>query len=139
MARSLTIIRGASGSGKTTLAKFLMAENENAVNVEADMYFSVHGEYKFDPTKLAEAHAWCLSEATLFLCEGKDVIVSNTFTRAWEYAPYLKLALENGLRPVIYECSGEYQNIHGVPEEKVILMRQRFEPHTDDNADVIRL
>lgn len=139
MARSLTIIRGASGSGKTTLAKFIMGENKNAVSVEADMYFSMDGEYKFDPAKLAEAHAWCLAEAELLLCEGKDVIVSNTFTRAWEYGPYLKLALENGLRPVIYECSGEYPNTHGVPEERVRQMRERFEPHTDDNADVIRL
>ena len=40
--------------GKSTLAKRVCNQH-----IEADMFFMKDGEYKFDPTKLKQAHEWC--------------------------------------------------------------------------------
>ena len=55
--KKLFLVRGISGSGKTTFAKEL-----GGVHFETDNYFMVDGEYKFDGTKLKEAHQWCQNE-----------------------------------------------------------------------------
>jgi ABC-type phosphate/phosphonate transport system ATPase subunit len=47
VAQEHVAIRGASGSGKSTLANQL-----GGSLVEADRYFMVYGEYKFDASKL---------------------------------------------------------------------------------------
>jgi adenylate kinase family enzyme len=55
----LYILRGLPGSGKSTLAKSL--SNALTGHIEADMFFvdKESGEYRFDPTKLGQAHSWC--------------------------------------------------------------------------------
>jgi predicted kinase len=52
--KELFLLRGLPGSGKSTLAKSL-----GGMQIEADKYFMDGDEYKFDPSKLKEAHAWC--------------------------------------------------------------------------------
>ena len=54
MEKILYIARGLPSSGKSTFAKTL-----GGTHFEADMFFMVDGEYKFDHTKLKEAHEWC--------------------------------------------------------------------------------
>ena len=57
------------------------------------------------------------------LADGRNVVVANTFTRRWEYEPYLKMCDD----VEIVVARGNYQNIHGVPDNVVERMRERFE------------
>jgi hypothetical protein len=123
----LILIRGISGSGKTTYAKQLIEQDPSLSHYEADMYFYRNGEYAFDPTKLKNAHAWCLSKTEEDLRNGKSVIVSNTFTQKWEIEPYIKLGKEMGAEIIIKKATGNYQNIHGVPPDALERMRSRWE------------
>jgi len=123
----LVIIRGASGSGKTTYAK----ENFPDHNlVEADMYFMHGEEYRFDPSKLKQAHEWCQSEVKRLLDTGHRVVVANTFTRHWEMRPYFDLFPNTR----VYRMTGEYQNTHGVPVEAVQRMRDRVEDYKGETV-----
>lgn len=132
------ILRGVSGSGKSTLARAIARYYNMRVNsqrphvpmvhVESDMYFMRDGEYKFNSAELGNAHAWCFSSVCQALDHGYGVIVSNTFTTAWEYMPYVNHARENGYKFHIITCRGNYQNTHDVPEDKVQAQRDRFEP-----------
>ncbi len=88
------------------------------------MFFTApDGSYAYDKAKIVEAHKWCLCETVNALVAGKRVVVSNTFTRDWEMAPYLALGA-----PMIVRCEGRFQNVHGVPDEKVDEMRCRMMP-----------
>lgn len=119
----LTLIRGLPGSGKSTLAKKLRGEH-----FEADMFFQKDRQYKFDPALLREAHQWCQDQTEQAMLFGwREIVVSNTFTQRWEMEPYLKLAQEHGYTVQVIECKGKFENIHGVPAEKIEKMRQRWE------------
>jgi len=115
----LYIIRGISGSGKTTLANSLNLPN----HFEADMWFDKFNNGKFDATMLKQAHAWCLMNVKQALLRGEDCVVANTFTRRWEYADYLHLAHET----FVLIANGHYDNVHGVPADKVKQQEKRFE------------
>jgi dihydrofolate reductase len=58
-----------------------------------------------------------------------NIVVSNTLTQDWEMEPYFDLANKYGFRVVslIIENRHGGTNIHGVPEEKIQAMRDRFE------------
>lgn len=85
----MVIVRGLPGSGKSTFAK---ARYPEAVHCEADMFFELGGEYRFDPKRLNQAHAWCQGRAIQALQDGRDVVVSNTFVKVWELTPYVEMA-----------------------------------------------
>jgi hypothetical protein len=57
------------------------------------------------------------------------IVVSNTFTQEWEMDNYYKLAERFGYRvySVIVENRHGGVNEHGVPEEKLEQMKNRFE------------
>ncbi len=114
----LLIVRGLPGSGKSTFAK-----NTGRAHYEADMFFMMDGEYKFDPQYLTDAHAWCLRAAKDSLDAGNDVVVSNTFSRVWEILPYVNL----GHPFTVVTCEGNYGNSHGVPSDVIQRMRERWE------------
>ena len=82
----LIIVRGIAGSGKTTFVKKTFPE---AAHYEADMFFEQKGEYKFDASKLKEAHNWCRKRVYECIRNKKLVVVSNTFTQFWEVSPYI--------------------------------------------------
>jgi len=119
--RILYLVRGVPGSGKTTYAKTLGV----ADHYEADMWFENNGGY--DPAKIKLAHEWCQRNAVEAMKAGRPCVVSNTFTRLWEMEPYKQAASRFGyeVREVIMR--GEWPNTHGVPEDKVRAMRDRFE------------
>jgi adenylate kinase family enzyme len=134
MSKTLFIIRGVSGSGKTTLAAAL--DGGVAVptyHAEADHFFMVDGEYRFDPTRLKEAHTVCMTRVDLAMMCGDytRVVVSNTFTRVWEFQPYLDMAQARGWRVSVIHMETRHANTHGVPEESVQRMADRWEPFNE--------
>ena len=127
----MVLIRGLPGSGKTTLAKTHFA---GYIHCEADQYFEVDGVYRFCASKLRAAHDDCLRRAIEAMIADRPVVVSNTFTRLWEMEPYLKAAKKRGVPVRIIEASGNWKNVHGVPEEAIEAMRARWEHVADDNT-----
>ena len=69
----------------------------------------------------------------MYIYSSKDtserLIVSNTFTQKWEMKPYFDLAEKNGYRvySLIVENRHGGVNEHGVPDEKLEQMENRFE------------
>ena len=117
----LFLIRGVPGSGKTTYAKTLGIPD----HYEADMWFDANGGY--DHARIKLAHEWCQQQAIAAMQAGRDVVVSNTFTRLWEMGPYKNTAIKLGVKIIEKVMTGEWTNVHGVPVEKVRQMRERFE------------
>lgn len=124
--QELILLRGLPGSGKSTLAKTL-----GGVYFEADMYFmDQNNNYMFDPSKLKDAHNWCKNSVMEEMKKGNSrIIVSNTFTQKWEMDPYYLLAKEMGylVFSIVVENRHNGINEHGVPEDKLKLMKERFE------------
>ena len=123
--KELFLLRGLTGSGKSTLAKSLVGEH-----FEADMYFIRNGEYKFDANKLSNAHKWCkVSVEECMNLRYNRVIVSNTFTQEWEMKPYYEMAEKYGymVYSLIVENRHGGVNQHGVPDETLEKMENRFE------------
>lgn len=130
----LILIRGIPGSGKSTLASALVQGfkarlfDRTIVHYEADMYFTDDdGSYHFDVTELYAAHKWCQEQTRKALENGNHVIVSNTFTTKRELRPYFDLANEFGIVPVVYLAQNQFENVHGVPSDKLQAMRDRFQ------------
>ena len=122
--KKLVLLRGLPGAGKSTFAKLLGGKH-----IETDMFFMVGGEYKFDASKLKEAHLWCQNECDRLMGWGVDVVVSNTFTQEWEMQHYYDLAKKHGYTvfSLIVENRHGGVNEHNVPEETLIKMKNRFE------------
>lgn len=157
MSKYLLILRGVSGAGKSTYAKKLQKrfwsfyESKTSHRfrhaaswvdypaiASADNYFlRPDGKYDFNGKFLADAHAWCFSEAKRFMFSGVRVIIlDNTNTRKWEYEKYIELAKQSGyiVKERIIGNTDEdslklyaNRNQHGVPEESIKKMASRFE------------
>ena len=129
MTKKLYIVRGVPGSGKSTFAKSLVGDKDYC-HKEADMYFidSV-GNYKFEPSKIKDAHAWCKEEIEFVMkYEHSPVVVSNTFTQEWEMDAYYELAKQYGYMvfSIIVENRHDGSNQHNVPAEAIQRMKDRF-------------
>jgi predicted kinase len=128
--KELFLLRGLPGSGKSTLAKSL-----DGIHVEADQFFVVDGEYRFDASKLKEAHNNCLTRVKSYMYifssqeNSERIIVSNTFTQEWEMKPYFDIAEKYGytVYSLIVENRHGGVNQHGVPAEKLEQMKNRFQ------------
>jgi hypothetical protein len=129
--KELILLRGLPGSGKSTAAKLIGANGAGYAHFEADMYFMKDGKYTFDPSKLRFAHEWCRNETERAMTNPdiSVVIVSNTFTQEWEMENYINLAKQHDYRvtSLIVENRHGGVNVHGVPEDKMKQMRDRFE------------
>jgi predicted kinase len=122
--KELILVRGLPGSGKSTLSQLF-----SAFTLEADMYFSLNGDYKFDPSKLKDAHQWCKDQCESFMKREKPKItISNTFTQDWEMDSYIELAKQYDYRvhTIIVENRHGGVNVHNVPDATLGNMRNRF-------------
>lgn len=130
----LTLVRGLPGSGKSTFANFVW--NDYAI-CEADKFFyDKEGNYNFDASKLKQAHEWCKNEVETRMKDNEanpqyypEIVVSNTFTQEWEMEAYYELAKKYNylVISIIVENRHGGKNVHGVPEEKLEQMRNRFQ------------
>lgn len=122
--KQLVILRGIPCSGKSTFAKTLGGKH-----YESDMYFMSNGSYNFTPERLKDAHEWCKSVVkTSMEYDEELIVVSNTFTQEWEMKPYYELAEKYNylVFSVIVENRHGGINNHNVPEEKIQIMKNRF-------------
>jgi predicted kinase len=128
--KELFLLRGLPGSGKSTLAKSI-----GGIHFEADMYFMKDDKYQFDITRLKDAHSWCqtqVSNAMLLNYAAninERIVVSNTFTQEWEMTHYFELAEKHGYKVYSLICENRHGGVneHGVPEDKLKIMKNRFE------------
>lgn len=122
----VTILSGVPGSGKSTIARSMYA-----VVCSADDHFLVDGEYRFDVTKLADAHGACLRKFVHAIQAGKDVVVDNTNTTSEEIIPYYAFAAAWGcdIELVTVQCDPEVaaaRCLHGVPVGAVKASAERI-------------
>lgn len=126
----LILVRGVPGSGKSTYVQNEGYKDSNYCTVEADMYFTrPDGVYDFNPKLLSNAHEWCLNSVKSEYWNHDKTYVANTFTRIWEMQKYLDWAKVRNIPVRVVRCTGNYDNIHGVPKAKVQQMLDRFEDY----------
>ena len=129
----LILLRGLPGSGKTTLAKIILqlrSTDEPEVLSADDFFEDKEGDYNFDPTKLKEAHNYCQFRCSERMRQQKaKIVVANTFTQEWEMDEYFKMAERYNYRvhTVVVENRHGNGNVHGVPENKLQQMKDRFQ------------
>lgn len=133
----LTILSGLSGSGKSTYIKHCCG---SAVVCSADNYFMSDGEYRFDVSKLSQAHGACFKGTIDALQKGEDhVVIDNTNTSNEEIAPYVLAAQAFGYEVEIVTLvapkgmtEGDYiaacaeRNAHNVPAAGIAGQAQRI-------------
>jgi len=139
----LLVMRGLPGAGKSTYAErvldlFRKMYDTTVCSCSADKYFvGDDGVYRFDHTKLGQAHGQCKSQARSAMEVGINLIViDNTNTTEREMEPYVSMAEKHGYK-VKYKVVGkldedsvnEYfsRNIHGVPLDAIKRMAGRFQ------------
>lgn len=124
----LVLVRGLPGSGKSTYARNL----KDFELYEADMFHIHRNVYKFESHNITNSHVWCLGMTMAALAKGKNVVISNTFTRLKELKPYIDIALQLDVGYEVVTMRGEYGSIHGVPESTMEAMRNRWEEYYDN-------
>ena len=121
------IVRGLPGSGKSTLAA-RMAADHGYSHLETDQHFVVNGIYRFDPARVADAHAVVARDALDAMQRGRRVVIANTHVRLWEMAAIVGAAWLAGKSFCFVECISARGNIHAVPEDAIARMKMRWEP-----------
>ena len=126
MEKNLIIVRGIPGSGKSTVARLF----GRAICTADDWHTDRNGNYNWKPENVGKAHDWCKRKCRRFMKKGiPTVIVANTSTQEKEFLPYIMMGKYYGYRvhTVIVENRHGGVNEHGVPEETLDKMTNRFE------------
>ena len=130
--KNLILVRGVSGSGKSTFAEeFLFPIS---LLISTDDFFVVDGEYQFNPELLPENHLKCLKSVESEMEHPQqdicpNIVVHNTFTKAWEIEPYKELADKYGYNfyTIIVENRHKSSSIHDVPDYVISRQKDGFE------------
>jgi predicted kinase len=129
----LILLRGLPGSGKSTLASIILqwpSTDKPDVLSADDFFIDENGNYNFDSTKLKEAHNNCQIRCADKMKLGTSrIVVANTFTQDWEMEKYFEMAERYHYRvhSLIVENRHGGRNIHGVSDEKLEIMKNRFD------------
>ena len=126
----LTIVRGVPGSGKSTFVK----NNFSCLHLENDMYFQRDDSYRWDSREMDDAIQWCMRNARNALMQGMDVVVSNTFTKRRYVEEYRKIAESAGASFEVVRCTGNFKNVHSVPEKVLESMKRGFEDYAGERV-----
>ena len=149
-AGNLILVRGVPGSGKSLFSQIICShdagyrDRKYTAHVSTDTFFTdEYGIYNYDPAKLVENHAKCQKHVEDMMKHTNRVInynvpyerycdcmfVHNTFTKKWEMDPYYELADKYDWRvfTIIVENRHNGRTVHGVPEETIKDMKDRFE------------
>ncbi|XP_029302087.1 NEDD4-binding protein 2-like 2 [Cottoperca gobio] len=132
----LFLMRGLPGSGKSTMARELLSSGPSGLILSTDDYFAHREGYHYDAGLLGAAHEWNHNRAKDAMHDGRSpIIIDNTNAQAWEMKPYVKMALESGYKVDFCEPDTDWKfdpyelekrNTHGVPQEKIAQMMDRF-------------
>ena len=91
------LMRGPPGSGKSTVVRRLQELYPNIVVCSADHFFlTADGVYKWDLSKLSEAHIACQQKADAAAKNRQNIVIDNTNIRRWEMSRYYHIAKHNG-------------------------------------------
>jgi len=139
---NLILVRGVSGAGKSTIGE-MFDDGATTRILSTDDLFYVDGEYKFDPSKLAEYHQAIIAKVESIMVEYNwkimdhdyswfpidRIVVCNTFTQMWEMEPYFNLAKKYDWRihTIIVENMHGSDSIHDVPADVIKSQKERFE------------
>ncbi|XP_072932623.1 uncharacterized protein [Epargyreus clarus] len=132
--RTLIIMRGAPGSGKSYLARQILeitigSKVEQQHIFSTDDYFMMGGNYRYDKTRLQDAHIWNQRKVFDALDKGiSPVIIDNTNVEYWEIEPYARTGVYNGYLLEVVEPNTTWarnlyqlasRNLHGVPAPNI--------------------
>ena len=126
MEKNLIILRGVPGCGKSTVAELL---SDGGIICTADDFFIGGNGYEFNPNLLGVAHKHCKDKCENAMVNGEGrIIVANTSTTEKELAPYIKMGKKYGYKifSLIVENRHGGENVHGVPEDTIDKMVNRF-------------
>lgn len=141
------ILRGLPGSGKSHFARRLcdrfipmtVPPLRYATICTTDDYFETAEGYRFDPSRLGDAHGWNRQRfATLCAQHPPLLICANTNMASDEWRFYVETAQAAGYRVRLLTignpCDPAHQalclarNLHGVTAETIAAMARRFVP-----------
>ncbi len=115
-----------------------------------DFFLDSDGNFTFISSLLGKAHEWAQIKArkAMKTDDNRIVVVDNTNLQIWEMLPYIKMAGEAGYSVLLLEPQTEWRlNLaqlarktrHGVPFDKLKLMKNRMEIKVDLKAVVSNL
>jgi len=141
-------MRGLPGSGKSTKARGL---GKGGVVFSTDDFFMDNGVYKYDQTKIGEAHAWNIQRAEGAMSRGvSPVVIDNTNVQVIHAKPYVEIGKKYGYQIRVEEPDSPWwkklfgesmnenaktelmdelarRNTHGVPPEVIRKMMDRWD------------
>jgi predicted kinase len=126
---SIILLRGLPGSGKSTVAKQLSENGKYPVFSVDDFFIDGNGNYKFEHLKNYQAYDACrknTEDAMYANCE--KIFVDNTFTMDWEMEPYFELAKKYHYTIFVMTIENYHngKNSHGIPDEQIAKMRDKY-------------
>jgi hypothetical protein len=105
------------------------AEIESDIDIKGGIYHTTNSglRYFIHEYCRTQTEAWMKTDGTQVNVD--KIAVSNTFTQEWEMEPYFELAKKYGYKTfsIIVENRHGNKSIHNVPEDKVKMMKDRFE------------
>lgn len=147
--KKVILLVGISGSGKSTFVQeycrrtfesviVCSADDGHMVDVAIDDAGCVRKEYRFDPSKIGQAHSDCLNKYILAFCahDIDAIIVDNTNLTKWERQNYFEIAAAFDVGVEVHQVDVRTieglktciaRNVHNVPAATIADMALRFE------------